>query len=125
MAAVKNEAHFVIAGFPYRDFNPHPSPRLELGFIDCSFTAYQKSLYAEEYQVSKYDAVQSGTHLPTFRRTYTTNTDPYLRTTVKPDGILRVKNALTNSVYYITELTIGETYNRVRVGQAFVWRVSY
>lgn len=80
--------------------------------------------------MSKHDAVQSGTHLPTFRsnllpRSCTTNMDPYLRTTVEPDGILRVTKALTKSLYYITELTIGETYNRVRVGQAFVWRVSY
>jgi hypothetical protein len=59
----------------------------------------------------KYDAVQSGTHFPTFRsnvlpRSYTTNMEAYLSSTVIPDGILRVKNVLAKSVYYVTELII-------------------
>jgi len=61
--------------------------------------------------VLKYDAVQSGTHLPTFRsnvlpRSYTTNVEVHIRTTVIPYDILRENNASAKSVYYVTELTI-------------------
>jgi hypothetical protein len=59
----------------------------------------------------KDDAVQSGTHLPTFRnnvlpRSYTTNMKACLRTAVMADGMLRIKNALAKSVFCVTELTI-------------------
>jgi len=43
--------------------------------------------------------------------------EAYIRTAVIPYDILRENNALAKSVYYVTELTIWETYSRVRLGK--------